>query len=722
MPNLARFGAISRNIAMRKEAAGLPVQAGVVRAKVRQLVIIAWPGNAAHGHTGILEGEEKGKSLVRLTFSGAVLRIPTEKIKATAGQSLPIAAAPNESGKLVLLSISSETYEDSYKDGQLGSTGAGLPNTPIAKDFASTKEMLEYLAQNYGLSTDLNDYDTDTDGKLHTTKQVADHSEAQNGGWMEPTKEEVEAWKKGQGKLYDEEFYIKYSGSIEEGPENPADQDPTMGVVSNKVIKAGESAYHVHSGMGEGKGHSHPDGLRPHKHKTNDPEDYEAEFEEPASASLHNWKFGMHKDKTVEILKEGTLEKLMDAFPEAADKLANSGVDYAKDAQEPYVAYLPEDAQIPVLVPRSEIKETDGRTSFKAAGQGRGNHDTGAQRHNKRMDKIWEGAKQLEKERLAKGLPLNPNLTDPNSLPADHPSRIDWEKNEGAERKARAGNQTAATLTAAPAKGTPTGKDKASPPAEPARRGDAPQPEDLSKRAAADVKQLIEPPKVLESVKPKEVAIATARTAPEAPTAIAKLVQELVETESQKANIEKQIEAFSAKLNPDLVDEKVVKLLSKIHDAIKATGEPVLKLKDEFLAVDVKANVVEANMSEETKKKYTELLKGIGAAKATMVKLNGDLKQLVADSFTRMGGTESVQQRVTKFSGALIEYPGACKVAGGPSLRADQIQAGLMELFTALADKGRELISLIKGLVAPAKSFLESYKRDAAAAAKAQAA
>lgn len=36
----------------------------------------------------------------------------------------------------------------------------------------------------------------------------------------------------------------------------------------------------------------------------------------------------------------------------------------------------------------------------------------GAQRYNNRMDKIWEGARRLERERLARGEKPNPNLTD----------------------------------------------------------------------------------------------------------------------------------------------------------------------------------------------------------------------------------------------------------------------------------------------------------------------
>lgn len=36
---------------------------------------------------------------------------------------------------------------------------------------------------------------------------------------------------------------------------------------------------------------------------------------------------------------------------------------------------------------------------------------TGAQRYNARMEKIWETARALEKERIARGEEPNPNLT-----------------------------------------------------------------------------------------------------------------------------------------------------------------------------------------------------------------------------------------------------------------------------------------------------------------------
>ena len=58
------------------------------------------------------------------------------------------------------------------------------------------------------------------------------------------------------------------------------------------------------------------------------------------------------------------------------------------------------------------------------------NHTTGAQRYNARMNKIWQEARALERERLARGEDPNPNLTDvterdrPPELAADVPDYL----------------------------------------------------------------------------------------------------------------------------------------------------------------------------------------------------------------------------------------------------------------------------------------------------------
>jgi hypothetical protein len=43
------------------------------------------------------------------------------------------------------------------------------------------------------------------------------------------------------------------------------------------------------------------------------------------------------------------------------------------------------------------------------------NYKSGAERYNDRMDKIWDTAKRLERERLERGEIPNPSLTDPET-------------------------------------------------------------------------------------------------------------------------------------------------------------------------------------------------------------------------------------------------------------------------------------------------------------------
>lgn len=43
-----------------------------------------------------------------------------------------------------------------------------------------------------------------------TSKTVADHSEAQNGGWFEATEQEIAQWEQGEIVLYSENYYIKF--------------------------------------------------------------------------------------------------------------------------------------------------------------------------------------------------------------------------------------------------------------------------------------------------------------------------------------------------------------------------------------------------------------------------------------------------------------------------------------------------------------------------------
>lgn len=111
--------------------------------------------------------------------------------------------------KVHLVKLSSDIVEDHYELGAGKSTGCGYSNEPVGKTFESFEAMLKYLADYYGLSSDANDYENEG-SKLYTSKTVANHSEAQNGGWFEPTEAELEAWSNGELMLYSEDYIIEY--------------------------------------------------------------------------------------------------------------------------------------------------------------------------------------------------------------------------------------------------------------------------------------------------------------------------------------------------------------------------------------------------------------------------------------------------------------------------------------------------------------------------------
>ena len=108
-----------------------------------------------------------------------------------------------------LVSLSSDIVEDDFNDGEGNSTGCGYQHEPVGKSFSSLETMIAYLASIYGLPGKLVDYAIEGT-QLHTSKTVANHSEAQNGGWFEATTSELAAWSKGKMKLYSENYSIRF--------------------------------------------------------------------------------------------------------------------------------------------------------------------------------------------------------------------------------------------------------------------------------------------------------------------------------------------------------------------------------------------------------------------------------------------------------------------------------------------------------------------------------
>lgn len=108
-----------------------------------------------------------------------------------------------------LVSLSSDICEDDFESGEGASTGCGYSGEPIGQTFLTLSDMLGYLERTFGLSNKPQDYNIE-DAHLTTSKTVANHCDAQNGGWFEATEAELEAWRKGRMKLYSEDYSIHF--------------------------------------------------------------------------------------------------------------------------------------------------------------------------------------------------------------------------------------------------------------------------------------------------------------------------------------------------------------------------------------------------------------------------------------------------------------------------------------------------------------------------------
>ncbi len=111
-----------------------------------------------------------------------------------------------------LISVSSEIVLDNYDEGLTDSTGCGL-DEKIGITFKTDQDLLDHLHSHYGVGKDIHDYEVNIDSPhstMQTERTVANHCDAQNGGWMKPTDEEIELWKKGKFKLYCETYVFTF--------------------------------------------------------------------------------------------------------------------------------------------------------------------------------------------------------------------------------------------------------------------------------------------------------------------------------------------------------------------------------------------------------------------------------------------------------------------------------------------------------------------------------
>lgn len=108
-----------------------------------------------------------------------------------------------------LIAMKSDIVEDNYENGELDSTGCGYRNEAIGRSFGTTLEAIGFLAKYFGFSPEVANWEISATS-LRTSRLVANHTEAQNGGWLEPTEHELRNWRRGLTKLYEENVLVQY--------------------------------------------------------------------------------------------------------------------------------------------------------------------------------------------------------------------------------------------------------------------------------------------------------------------------------------------------------------------------------------------------------------------------------------------------------------------------------------------------------------------------------
>ena len=117
--------------------------------------------------------------------------------------------------KIYLEYVRVDIYEYDYNEGLGKHTGCGYEET-IGKSFDTMDDAKKFLVDSYALIDDNSpnggEFDLETnEDVMETTKgPIADHSDKQNGGWMDATEEEQKLWRKGKMKLYLEDYWIQY--------------------------------------------------------------------------------------------------------------------------------------------------------------------------------------------------------------------------------------------------------------------------------------------------------------------------------------------------------------------------------------------------------------------------------------------------------------------------------------------------------------------------------
>ena len=108
-----------------------------------------------------------------------------------------------------VIALSSDIVKDSFDEGEGSSTGCGYQGQAIGKSFPSMEAAIGYLSAYYGYSSNVSDWEIRSNS-IESSKMVANHSDAQNGGWFDPTESEISQWKRGELMLYSENVSVRY--------------------------------------------------------------------------------------------------------------------------------------------------------------------------------------------------------------------------------------------------------------------------------------------------------------------------------------------------------------------------------------------------------------------------------------------------------------------------------------------------------------------------------
>lgn len=258
-------------------------------------------------------------------------------------------------------------------------------------------------------------------------------------------------------------------------------------------------------------------------------------------------------------------------------------------------------------------------------------------------------------------------------------------------------------LKAAPAvPATKKTEDPTPPVKEPKSRGTAPQKEEMREKGKERTETKTTPPSALSRTKPKSLTKDISKSAPEATEQQASAVEAVLELESSVEAIDQQIEEAIGELqkSKDERSQELAAAAADLHAVIEEAKTPVLKYKDQILAIDEKRKIKKVNLSRAASKKAAEIAKKIAAETAKIKKFQAELNTLLEEQFKKHGGVETEQQRVTMFPAVhnLLKAAAMPDLTEDDQARLNKVRAGIWDFITDMANKAKEAFQGLLGL------------------------